>query len=137
MDILIQNRQRKYPLNEKQIRRWVGDILKMQCAEDREIGLVFVNNRTIRKYNRDYRGKDAPTDVLSFLQTTPLLGDLMISLEKTYEEAHLFNHGNSEHLLFLLIHGILHLLGYDHEVSRNEAMRMKRREKVIFKNVIL
>ena len=65
----------------------------------------------------------------------PLLGDLMISLEKAYEEAHLFYHGKSDHLLFLLIHGILHLLGYDHEESHSESMRMKRRERKIFDTV--
>ncbi len=142
MKILIQNRQRKYPLNERQIRRWVSAILKMQNEADAEMGLVFVNNRTIRTYNKNYRGKDAATDVLSFpMRSTgakdfsPLLGDIMISLKKCYEEAPLFYHRNSEHLLFLLIHGILHLLGYDHEQSRNEAAKMKRREKVIFEAV--
>jgi rRNA maturation RNase YbeY len=59
----------------------------------------------------------------------------MISLEKAYEEAHLFYHGKSDHLLFLLIHGILHLLGYDHEESRNEEARMKRRERKIFEKI--
>jgi rRNA maturation RNase YbeY len=106
--------------------------------------LVFVNNRTIRKYNREYRGKDAPTDVLSFPMRegfpvggveSPLLGDLMISLEKTYEEAPLFYQSRSEHLLFVIIHGILHLLGYDHEVSQREAAKMKRREKKIFEAI--
>jgi probable rRNA maturation factor len=142
MDIVIQNRQRKYPLNERQIRRWVSDILKMQKEQGSEIGITFVNNRTIQRYNKDYRGKDTPTDVLSFplrqrgaKDFLPLLGDIMISLEKTYGEAHLFYHGKSEHLLFLIIHGILHLLGYDHEQSRNEAIKMKRREKAIFEAV--
>jgi probable rRNA maturation factor len=144
VQILIQNRQRKYPLNEKKVRRWVSGILKMQKEEAAEMGLVFVNNRTIRSYNRDYRGKDVPTDVLSFPMRgvgvaenflSPLLGDIMISLEKCYEDAPLFYHKNSEHLLFLLIHGILHLLGYDHEGSRNEAARMKRQEKNILQAV--
>ncbi|MBI3359230.1 MAG: rRNA maturation RNase YbeY, partial [Nitrospirae bacterium] len=142
MRILIQNRQRKYPINTRQIRQWVSDILKMQNEEDVEIGLVFVNNRTIQRYNRDYRGKDTPTDVLSFpirsagaTHAPPLLGDIMISLEKTYEEAPLFYRSVHEQLLFLSIHGILHLLGYDHEQSRNDAMRMKRREKVIFEAI--
>ena len=139
MRILIQNRQRKYPLNERKIRRWVRAILKMQNEGDAEIGLTFVNNRAMQRYNRDYRGKNTPTDVLSFplrnrgeKNFSPLLGDIIISLEKTYEEAQLFYHDDAEHLLFLLIHGILHLLGYDHEQSRNEALCMKRREKKIF-----
>jgi probable rRNA maturation factor len=143
MQILIQNKQRTYPLNERKIRQWVRAILKMQKEDNSEIGLVFVNNRTIQKYNKDYRGKNVPTDVLSFPMRdtrvkdfSPLLGDIMISLEKTYEEAHLFCHGKREHLLFLLIHGILHLLGYDHEQSRNEAARMRRREKHIFEKII-
>ena len=114
-------------------------ILEMQGEASAEVGIVFVNNRTIRKYNREYRGRDKPTDVLSFpmregdqIGDAALLGDLMISLEKADEEAPLFNQSFSEHLLFLIIHGILHLLGYDHEVSQREEARMKRREKKIF-----
>ncbi|MEK7702916.1 MAG: rRNA maturation RNase YbeY [Nitrospirota bacterium] len=147
MSIIIQNRQRKYPVNERKIRRWVRCILEMQGEEESEVSLVFVNNQTIRRYNREYRGKDTVTDVLSFPMREGkciggeagkiLLGDLMISLEKTYEEAPLFYRSGADQLLFLMIHGILHLLGYDHETTPKDAARMKRRERTIYKAVEL
>jgi len=114
--------------------------------EDVEVGILFVSQRAIQHYNREYRGIDAPTDVLSFAMRegdtgkwegkSSLLGDLVISLEKVYEEAPLFQRGPREQLLFVLIHGLLHLLGYDHESSRNEAARMKRRETQLLKKIL-
>lgn len=141
--IIIQNSQRKYPLDKKQISDWIGKILWLQGKAEAEVGLTFVNDSVIRAFNRQYRGKDAPTDVLSFSMLEGIggklhphfLGDVMISLERAYKEAPLFYRNYTEQLLFLLIHGLLHLLGYDHEQSRNEARRMQRREKQLFDQV--
>ena len=85
--------------------------------------------------NRQYRKKDKPTDVLSFpladeLQPS-LLGDVVISIETAARQAQRRHHSLREELQILLIHGILHLLGYDHEVSRSEAIRMHRKEREI------
>lgn len=108
-----------------------------------EVGVVFVNNRRIRAYNRDYRGQDAPTDVLAFSMLEGIggglhpgfLGDVMISLEMVEKEALLYERSRDDQLLMLLIHGLLHLLGYDHERSPREAIRMERREKFLFKKL--
>jgi probable rRNA maturation factor len=94
-----------------------------------------VTDPQIHTLNRQYRGKDKPTDVLSFpladeLQPL-LLGDVVISVETAARQAQRRGHGLREELQTLLIHGILHLLGYDHEVSRGEAIRMHRKEREV------
>jgi probable rRNA maturation factor len=87
----------------------------------------------IHALNRQYRGKDKPTDVLSFPLADELqpflLGDVIISVETAARQAQRRGHTLREELQTLLIHGILHLLGYDHEVSRSEAIRMRRKER--------
>lgn len=90
---------------------------------------------TIHALNRQYRGKDKPTDVLSFPladEIQPfLLGDVVISIETAARQAQRRRHSLPEEVQTLLIHGILHLLGYDHEVSRSEAIRMHRKEREV------
>jgi len=85
--------------------------------------------------NRQYRGKDKPTDVLSFPLADALhpclLGDVVISVERAARQAHCRGHSLRAELQTLLTHGILHLLGYDHEVSRSEALRMHRKEREV------
>lgn len=143
MQISILNRQRKYPVDTEKISQWTTRILMLQNKKQGELSIVFVNNRLIRMYNRDYRKMDRATDVLSFPMLEGIggdlhpdfLGDVMISLEKTQTDALLYERDSSEHLLILLIHGILHLLGYDHERSQAEEKRMTRRERYILKRL--
>jgi len=94
-----------------------------------------VTDPEIHDLNRRYRGKDRPTDVLSFpladaLQPS-LLGEVVISVETAARQAQRRGHSLPEELQTLLIHGVLHLLGYDHEVSRSEAIRMHRKEQEV------
>lgn len=139
----MQNRQRTYPVNQKNLLRWARQILSLQKLDHAEMGIILVNNRQIRVYNRDYRKKDQPTDVLSFPMREGVggelhpdfLGDVMISLERSAEEAILYGRSRHEQLLILLIHGVLHLLGYDHERSPKEERRMQRRERLLFKRI--
>ncbi|HKA53396.1 MAG TPA: rRNA maturation RNase YbeY [Candidatus Binatia bacterium] len=100
-----------------------------------ELSLALVTDPEIHALNHRYRGKDKPTDVLSFpladaLQPS-LLGDVVISIETAARQARRRGHSLREELQTLLIHGILHLLGYDHEVSRSEAARMRRKEREV------
>ena len=101
------------------------------------MSLALVGNREIRKLNRRYRKKDEPTDVLSFPlgsgfpQGETVLGDVIISMETAQKQARERHRTLDAELETLLIHGILHLLGYDHEVSAQEARRMGRMEKKI------
>ncbi len=143
MQISVQNRQRKFPLEEEEVKHWMRQILLMEKAPDGEIGLVFVNNRRIRHYNRDYRQINRVTDVLAFPMREGIggdlhpnfLGDIMISLERTDSDARRYGRDYRAHLLILLIHGSLHLLGYDHTRSPKEEKRMQERENSIFKGI--
>ena len=104
--------------------------------QEAELSVLLVSDRVIRRLNREWRGKDRPTDVLSFAQhegpgaaPAPLLGDVVISVPTAKRQARERGEtlrGASERLL---IHGVLNLLGYDHERSAPEARRMLRRER--------
>jgi probable rRNA maturation factor len=115
------------------LRQWMTLILRHLQQTPAELSLALVTDREIRDLNRQYRGKDKPTDVLSFPLADALcphlLGDVIISIETATRQAQRRGHALLEELQTLLIHGILHLLGYDHEISRREALRMRRKEQ--------
>jgi len=144
MNIEAANRQRKYKVDLKSIKQNADKILSLCRAGDSELSILIVNNRAIRTLNRQYRGIDKPTDVLAFPAPSVhrgegrgegrllrFLGDVVISMEKTHAQAAERGHSPDKEFKILLIHGILHLLGYDHEVSHTEARRMRRKEKLI------
>lgn len=98
--------------------------------EDRELSILLTGNEEIRALNRDYRGKDKPTDVLSFpMEDDLLLGDVVISTEKAVSQAAEFGVTADEEMARLLVHGILHLAGYDHVKGGRQAKKMKEKEE--------
>jgi probable rRNA maturation factor len=112
-------------------------------ARPYEVSLVFTDSRTVQQLNRDYRGVNQATDVLAFYMRTgqqddnsfPLppdgvtrLGEVIISYPQAVAQATEQGHSTERELALLVIHGILHLLGYDHEKTEDEA-RMRAREK--------
>jgi len=133
MNIEVRNRQRKYRINQRNIRKDANTILSLCGVDDIELSILIVNNRSIRELNKKYRGMDKPTDVLAFPmgEHSKILGDIVISMEKSHAQAEERGHSPEQEFKILLTHGILHLLGYDHEISRSEAQRMKRKEKII------
>lgn len=111
-------------------------ILKELKYEDYDISLFFCTPETIRELNKNYRKADYVTDVLSFSQLegdekieTPFLGDIAICLEKAKTQAKEMGHSLESELNFLVLHGILHLIGYDHEKDDGE---METIQKEIF-----
>lgn len=110
-----------------------------------ELSVLLVNNRRMRVLNRSFRGVDRTTDVLSFPQTdvSPqpsasgsqnfILGDIVINLHKTERQAQEYGHSFNDELNRLLIHGLLHLIGYDHEKTGNYEKIMKRKERELLK----
>lgn len=104
-----------------------------------EVSLTLTDNEGIHELNREYRGVDRPTDVLSFPQfeaDEPIpagasLGDIVISLPKMAEQAREFGHSQRREFCFLFVHGLLHLLGYDHEISPEEEERQFARQREI------
>lgn len=112
-------------------------VLTLLGLIDAELSIVLCDDATIHPLNRDYRGKDKPTDVLSFAQREGefaflednLLGDVIISMDTTIRQAQERRHSTETELRVLLVHGILHLLGYDHiEDDEAEVMEAKERE---------
>jgi probable rRNA maturation factor len=103
------------------------------------VSYLITNNRTIKDINRDFRNIDQPTDVLSFPSTDTctgdedsFFGDIIISLNKVRDQAKRFDQSFEKELIFLTIHGCLHLLGYDHINPDDEKiMRAKQREILI------
>jgi probable rRNA maturation factor len=112
------------------------------CHDDTELSISIVGDRAIRSINRDYLAKDRPTNVISFsLQegdwggiTPHALGDVVISADTAAREAEEGNMETFDRLCFLLLHGILHLCGYDHERSGpEEASKMEQKEQELFR----
>jgi probable rRNA maturation factor len=103
---------------------------------DRELELLLCDDDTIRELNRQYRAIDRPTDVLSFPLEGELphqpLGTLVISVDRVRAKAAELGHGENEELALLFIHGLLHLLGYDHERDDGE---MRRREAELIREL--
>ena len=105
----------------------------MACAEDTELSLVITDNAGIEPLNRQYLGRQGPTNVIAFPMgegefndlNPSLLGDVVVSLEYAVQEAKDNGLDPDEHFLRLIIHGILHLLGYDHVNDEDEARRME------------
>jgi probable rRNA maturation factor len=136
--------------------RWIRTVIsEVLCHAERdvkisevcELNVLFTDDKRMRVINREYRNKDKATDVLSFPQFQPqeirgrrkargvigsYLGDLVISTDTTFRQAKEFGVTPRDELLRLIVHGILHLCGYDHEgVPAAEAQKMRRRERQI------
>jgi probable rRNA maturation factor len=100
-----------------------------------ELGIELVGDRRMRRLNRQYRGRDSSTDVLAFsIRDAPgpvsrLMGDVVISIPAVYRQALDNRHSVDDEFAMLLIHGILHLCGYDHERGSKDAARMRRQER--------
>lgn len=119
--IEIINRQRKYRINLKNLKFLLERLVEHYKLSDPEISLVFTNTETIKDLNRRYLKKDAPTDVLSF----PLgeksadgkfyLGDIVISVPQADEQRLSHSHSLEREMEYLVIHGFLHLLGFEHQ----------------------
>jgi probable rRNA maturation factor len=112
------------------------------CPDETELSVSIVGDRTIRRINRNYLAKDRPTNVISFSMqewewggiTPHALGDVVISADTAAREAEAGNMETFERLCFLLLHGILHLCGYDHERSGlAEARKMEQKEQELFR----
>lgn len=110
-----------------------------------EVSVTFVTNDAIQEINRDYRDKDQPTDVISFameelgdgemevvIEGMPrMLGDIIISIDRTQEQAEDFGHSFERELGFLAVHGFLHLLGYDHMNEVDEKVMFGKQDEIL------
>ena len=127
--ILIDSRQNLVKLDRAALRRDVRKILALLGIPGREVSLFFVDDEGIRKINRDYLRRDRPTNVIAFSlaegdfgDVNPgVLGDVVISVETAAREARTAGIAIEDAILYLILHGILHLAGYDHEGPKGIA----------------
>ncbi len=132
--------QRKWPINRVAVRNYLQRIWKhMGSSRQSEVTVVFLNDAQMRRYNFQYRKKNSSTDVLSFpvndlLDGRHYLGDILISLDRASHQATEKGHSMKRELEILLLHGILHLQGYDHETDHGQMDRLERRLRKILMN---
>jgi len=127
--ILIDSRQKLVKLDRAALRRDVRKILALLGGGERELSLLFVDDEGIRQINRDYLRRDRPTNVIAFSlaegdfgNVNPgVLGDVVISVETAAREAKAAGITIGDAILYLVLHGILHLAGYDHEGPKGIA----------------
>ncbi|WP_028544934.1 rRNA maturation RNase YbeY [Paenibacillus taiwanensis] len=150
--------QERYPISTvlvEQLELILAEAAQMEGVTDGEVALTFVDDERIHELNRDYRGIDRPTDVLSFalnestdeeldilyevedeselLTIGDMLGDIIISTERAQAQAEEYGHSLEREIGFLFVHGFLHLLGYDHQDEASERVMMDKQEAVLAK----
>jgi len=149
IEIFVEEKFRNL-VGEDWVKKVAQQVLKAEgVAPPYEVSLVFTDSEAVRQLNRDYRGVDEPTDVLAFCMlpqkgddsfTLPpdevtRLGEVIISCPQAVEQAKEQGHSTERELALLVIHGILHLLGYDHEEPEEEA-EMRTREKELLEKCL-
>ena len=141
IDIDIQNNQKAIIFTEKMdelVRSAINKTFEYENVSPLDVSVVITDDEEIQSLNREFRGKDLPTDVLSF----PLddedgsldeeaLGDIVISLERAKAQADEFGHSLERELAFLTVHSMLHLLGYDHETGKEDETEMFSKQEEI------
>ena len=130
---------------KKMIQKLVKEVLKEEKVRNAECNIIFVDNEKIHEINREYRHIDRVTDVISFaledeMENEPsaqydmrVLGDIYISVDRAKEQALEYGHSFLREICFLAIHGMLHLLGYDHQTTEDEKIMFQKQEEVLAK----
>ncbi|EGT5420011.1 rRNA maturation RNase YbeY [Clostridioides difficile] len=147
MDLILDDRQDKLEVSEELIEK-VKDII-IECLDyegyddNYEVSLSFVDNKEIHELNREYRGVDRVTDVLSFpllsddFEDVELeeesLGDIVVSLERALEQSIEYNHSFEREVCFLICHSMFHLLGYEHDTDENTKEMREKEEHILNK----
>ncbi len=154
LSLIWENEQTNVKIDNELLDSIIRSIEKtLECEDfldDAEISLIFTDNEGIKSLNRDTRGKDSVTDVLSFpmleqdddgtliiydediLNGKVLLGDIVICAERAVKQAEEYGHSIMREMCFLAVHSVLHLLGYDHERSKEEEkIQFAKQEEIL------
>ena len=138
---VINNYGKEIP-NYEEIENYVEYLVKELNLDNCMFNIIFINDAEIHKINKEYRGVDRPTDVISFAlednkdieyKDFRLLGDIYISVDRAIEQASEYNHSLKRELCFLSTHGILHLLGYDHQTKEDEEEMFTKQKELLEK----
>ncbi len=129
-----------YKIDEEMLNKVIKIALDKEKINNAYFNIIFVNNDEIWEINKTYRNIDRPTDVISFAledddiipkMDVRILGDIYISVDKIIEQASSYNHSELRELCFLTIHGLLHLLGYDHMKEEEEKIMFEKQEVIL------
>ena len=138
MDIQLQNDQKVCEVDSLKLKNHAEKLMLAMERRDDELSILLVDDAKIQNLNRQHRNIDSATDVLSFPQAggdefiSHMLGDVVISVETAERQATEHQFSLEQELVLLLIHGLLHLLGYDHERSRKDEKLMKEKTWELF-----
>ena len=141
MKVQIENLQKRIKIDKRRIRSNVIRLLKAIDCANREISITFVDNEAIQIINQKYLGRNKPTNVISFSMqegefgdiNPTVLGDIVVSVDTAERDADSGNLSFDEEILFLIIHGLLHLTGYNHEnTTKANTLKMQKKEKELF-----
>lgn len=144
--ILVRSSITKKRISKKKLIKQATAVLSSLGYKGFDLGIWLTTNKTIQRYNKTYRGKDKPTDILSFPMYPKLkpherinaqkpdeknLGDLIISVQYIVKDAPFWNQTFDERLKVLLVHGICHLLGHDHETEEEYEIMHKEEKRLL------
>ena len=141
MPVLVRSQLRRTRFDQLCLARLAQAVLSSVGEKKADLGILLVGDRSMRRLNRDYRKKNRTTDVLAFPMregpgpSSALMGDVVISVPTAAQQARQLGRSLNAELTILLIHGILHLCGYDHERSNREARRMQQRERWVLRRL--
>ncbi len=143
MAILIENRQKRIEIASPRVRQEINSVLKFLDSADSEVSILIVDDEEIAEINHQYLDRNWPTNVIAFSmregdfgEINPhVLGDIIISVDTALRDARQGGLSFEDEFVYLIIHGLLHLLGYDHETSEEDAKIMQEKEKEIFLHV--
>ena len=142
MEIILSNLPENLEVDEKlsdTVKEAVEKVGQLYALDNAEVSITLTDNEHIHEINREYRKVDRPTDVISFayhetedfdIGPYDTLGDIVISMERVEEQAAEYNHSLKRELYYVLTHGLLHLLGYDH-IEEDDKKEMRTREEEI------
>ena len=150
MEIVLSNLQQKMTVTPEMEQMLISVLKKTAelygLEPQSEVSVVLADDQYIQALNREYRGKDTPTDVLSFALNEgdepeifegpdeQLLGDIIISLETAKRQAEEYEHSVEREIAFLTVHGMLHLLGYDH-IQEEDRLEMRQEEEAVLSSL--
>lgn len=142
MEVLVTDEQEKLELDIEFIKSVALAIMGfIKSPENAQLSMVFCDDESIKALNNDYRGKNEPTDVLSFpielenfVPEVRMLGDIVISTDTAFRQADEYKHSVIAEIVILMIHGLLHLHGYDH-IEEDDMVKMRAKEAEVLNHL--
>ena len=141
MPVLVRSQLRRVRIDQSRLTRLAQATLSLVGERTADLDVMLIGDRSMRRLNRRYRKKDRTTDVLAFSMRegsgppSALIGEVVISVPTAAKQANQLGRSLDEELIALLVHGILHLCGYDHERSERDARHMRQRERWVLRRL--